>query len=114
MSRSKSLRIARSRPRSRRGWCEADEELKPVDLESIAEIVRADENFVWIDLSEFAVADLERLAGRLSIDRRALHAAVSPWQRPQVDVYRDHFFVSSAVARVAPSINGCWRASSIW
>lgn len=80
----------------------ADEELQPVDVESIAELVRADENFVWIDLSEFAVDDLESVAGRLSIDRQALHAAISPWQRPQVDVYRDHFFVSATVARVDP------------
>lgn len=80
----------------------ADEELQPVDLESIAELVRADENFVWIDLSEFAVDDLESVAGPLSIDRRALHAAVSPWQRPQVDVYRDHLFVAATVARIDP------------
>jgi len=78
----------------------ADEELQPVEVESIAELVRADENFVWIDLSEFAVGDLERLAERLSIDRRAPHAAISPWQRPQVDVYHDHFFVSTTVARI--------------
>jgi magnesium transporter len=78
----------------------ADEELQLVEVESIADLARADENFVWIDLSEFAVSDLERLAERLSIDRRALHAAISPWQRPQVDAYRDHFFVSTTVARI--------------
>ncbi|MBX6343020.1 MAG: magnesium transporter CorA family protein, partial [Thermomicrobiaceae bacterium] len=80
----------------------ANQDARPVDIDGLSRLVEADENFVWIDLSEFSASDLERLAQLLRIDRRAVRAAISPWQRPRVDVYGDHFFTSATVARIDP------------
>jgi magnesium transporter len=54
---------------------------------------------VWVDLSAYADQQLRGLAARLDLHPNAVRAALSPWQRPRLSVYRDQFFVSATVAR---------------
>ncbi len=58
-----------------------------------------DENFVWVDLSAYAQADLREIGRLLDLHRRAVHAALSPWQRPRLAIYPNHFYTSATVAR---------------
>jgi len=72
----------------------------PVDL---AALVAVEENFVWVDLSTYGEADLREVARLLGLHRKAVHAALSPWQRPRLAVYPDHFFTSATIARLDPA-----------
>lgn len=72
------------------------------DLDRLSELVREDANLAWIDLSSYAEADLRRLAVVLGLHRIGVHEALSSWKRPRLDAFKDHFFVSVTVARLAP------------
>ena len=68
-----------------------------VPLTDVARLVADDENFVWVDLSGYAEADLRAVADALGLPRAAVRAALSPWQRPRLAVYPAHFFASATV-----------------
>jgi magnesium transporter len=72
-----------------------------VAIDAIAEIVASDTNFVWIDLIDSPDA-LRRIAPILSFTPHEVHAALSPWQRPALDVSGDHFFASVTLPRANP------------
>lgn len=63
-------------------------------------LVANDKMFVWIDLSDYGPDDLHRIAGVLALNRVAVHVALSPWQRPRLDSFKDHYFVATTVARI--------------
>ncbi|MCB1039829.1 MAG: magnesium transporter CorA family protein, partial [Acidimicrobiales bacterium] len=58
---------------------------------------------VWIDLCGSVDGDLDRLAERLGLHELAVEDALEPHQRPKLDRYPDHLFLScrAAVAEVA-------------
>ena len=68
-----------------------------VPLADVARLATDDENFVWVDLSAYAEADLRAVAEALDLPRPVVRAALSPWQRPRLAVYPDHFFASATV-----------------
>lgn len=69
-------------------------------IDELQEIVRHDEKFVWVDLSDYTPDDLQKIAGLLGLNRVAIHVALSPWQRPRLDSFGDHYFVAVTVARI--------------
>ncbi len=69
-------------------------------LGELAEVVRHDRYFVWIDLSDYDPMALHRIAEILDLDRVAVHVALSPWQRPRLDSSSGQYFVSVTVARI--------------
>lgn len=70
--------------------------------DEIPAAVANDDNFVWVDLSEYGQADLREVGQLLELHRRAIHAALSPWQRPRLAIYPNHFYTSATVARPDP------------
>jgi magnesium transporter len=70
----------------------------PIDMNAVPELVTHDENFVWIDLTRAPDA-LNWLARELHFSHREVHAALSEWQRPALDVAGDHFSVSVTLPR---------------
>lgn len=64
-----------------------------VDLTEIGELVQRDEHFVWIDLCD-APRALQTLASTLRLSRAEVHAAMSPWRRPELDVAGERFLVA--------------------
>jgi len=78
----------------------AGQEPVEVDPRDLAALVAVEANFVWVDLSAYGEADLREVARLLVLHRKAVHAALSPWQRPRLAVYPDHFFTSATVARL--------------
>jgi magnesium transporter len=77
----------------------SDEAVREVALSEVAGLLPSEENFVWVDLSGFGEADLRRVADVLGLSRALVHAALSPWQRPRIDVYGEVFFVTATVPR---------------
>jgi magnesium transporter len=73
-----------------------------IDPSDIARVVQDDDCFVWADLSDYAESDLTGLAGGLKLDPAGVRAALAGWQRPRMDVFRDHFYVSVTIPRVDP------------
>ena len=70
------------------------------DIGELRELVTVDKMFVWVDLSEYGPDDLRRVAEILDLNRVAVHLALSPWQRPRLDAFTDHYFVASTVVRI--------------
>jgi magnesium transporter len=66
----------------------------------LADIVSHDSKFVWVDLSDYEPDDLRVIADLLGLNRVAVHVALSPWQRPRLDSFKDHYFVAATVARI--------------
>ena len=73
---------------------------RDVGVEDLPELVAVDANFAWVDLAAYTEGDLRELAGALRLHPVAVRAALSPWRRPRLDVFADHFLVTATVARV--------------
>ncbi len=69
-------------------------------VDELQEIISHDSNFVWVDLSDYTPDDLRTMAELLGLNRVAVHVALSPWQRPRLDSFGDHYFVAATVARI--------------
>ncbi len=73
-----------------------------IDRSEIADAVRDDDCFVWIDLSDYAQSDLRGLVDNLGLDPAGVQAALAGWHRPRMDVFGNHFYVSVTIPRVHP------------
>lgn len=73
---------------------------RPVDfeLERLPELAKDDANLAWVDLSEYSAKDLARVAQMLDLHRLSVEAALDSWQRPRIDSFPDHFYLSTTVA----------------
>ncbi len=69
-------------------------------VEELSDIVDRDSKFVWVDLSDYSPDDMRLIAELLGLNRVAVHVALSPWQRPRLDSFKDHYFVAATVARI--------------
>ena len=72
----------------------------PVDfeLDQLPELAKDDANLAWVDLSEYSADDLGRVAKMLDLHRLSVEAALDSWQRPRIDSFPDHFYLSTTVA----------------
>jgi magnesium transporter len=80
----------------------ADSVPHQVTLDALPEIVARDENFAWVDLSEYSEANLRTVAATLGLLPAGVRASLAPWQRPRIDVFTDQFFVATTVAHPDP------------
>ncbi|MCU1602690.1 MAG: Mg2 transporter protein CorA family protein [Frankiales bacterium] len=62
-----------------------------------------DDHIVWLDLEKPTLADLEVVREELSLHDLALEDAVAEHQRPKLDHYENHEFLSAMVARLDES-----------
>jgi magnesium transporter len=69
-------------------------------IDELHDLVRNDKIFVWVDVSDYDPDDLRLIAEILRLNRVAVHLALSPWQRPRLDSFKDHYFVAATIARV--------------
>lgn len=70
---------------------------REIAVDDLPELIADDENFVWVDLAQYAHTDLQTLAKLLGLPALAVHTALSVWQRPRLDVFDDQFFVAATV-----------------
>jgi magnesium transporter len=69
-------------------------------LAQISSCVDQDDTVVWVDVCQPTEAQLQELAEQLGLHDLAVEDALEPHQRPKVDRYDSHLFVSSHAVRV--------------
>lgn len=79
-----------------------DEPVAHFQLEELSTLVADDANLAWVDLSEYAEADLRELAKTLNLHPLSVDAALEPWRPPRLDMFSDHFYLSTTVATADP------------
>lgn len=77
-----------------------DDPPRQADLSVLADLITVDENLAWIDLGNYTSGQVRDLAAVLHLVRAEVYAILSRWQRPRLDVYDHHFFVSATLARL--------------
>ncbi len=69
-------------------------------LDQLYKLSLSKENLAWVDLSEYGEADIRKVAELLKLHTVGVEATMASWQRPRVDAFDDHYFVSVTVATV--------------
>jgi magnesium transporter len=69
------------------------------DVEHVSEHLDAG-NVVWLDLERPTIEDLRVITEELSLHILAVEDAVAEHQRPKLDTYEEHLFLSALVARL--------------
>jgi magnesium transporter len=70
--------------------------------EKFAEHLRDDDATVWLDLVSPTEADLTQFAGELGLHELAIEDALQPHQRPKIDVYDTHCFLTAYSVTLNP------------
>ena len=86
-----------SRTRSYRAGALSAEDFPIAD---VSEHLADDDTVVWVDLLEPGEEQLRELAGELGLHELAVEDALSPHQRPKLDHYATHEFLSCHAVRV--------------
>lgn len=79
-----------------------DEPVAHFPLEELAALVADDANLAWVDLSEYAEADLRDMAKTLNLHPLSVEAALEPWRPPRLDIFGDHLYLSTTLATADP------------
>jgi magnesium transporter len=66
----------------------------------VSELLTEADTIVWVDLCAPSKEELDELAGELSLHELAVEDALSPHERPKLDRYATHLFLSSHAVRV--------------
>jgi magnesium transporter len=80
-----------------------EEPAQKFDLSRLSDIISHHENLAWIDATDFTENQFRNVAAMLDLQHSEIHTALSAWQRPRLEVYDDHFFVSVTVSRLDPA-----------
>ena len=77
-----------------RVYCNGVLETTDFPLAGVSEQLARADTFVWIDFLDPSRADLEQLADELNLHELAVDDALGPHQRPKLDRYDTHLFLS--------------------
>ncbi len=69
-------------------------ELEDFPLEDVSEHLEDDDVIVWVDFCDPSKEVLHQLAGELGLHELAVEDALSEHQRPKLDIYKSHSFLS--------------------
>lgn len=69
-------------------------------LAEVSERLKDPETVLWIDFCDPSVGDVDDLAGELGLHDLAIEDALEPHQRPKLDHYASHLFLSCHALRV--------------
>ena len=72
----------------------------------VSEFLDDPDTLVWVDYCGPTKEDLDELAGELGLHDLAVEDALGPHQRPKIDHYESHLFLSCHAVRVAPDGTG--------
>jgi magnesium transporter len=81
-------------------------ELEDFPVADISEHLEEDDTVVWADFCGPSKEQLDELASELHLHELAVEDALSPHQRPKVDYYDTHLFLSCHAVRVDSSRGG--------
>lgn len=89
-------------PDSARGFVyRPDQAPREIRLEEVSEFIGDSQNFIWIDIPSPDQRQLHLLGEELGLHELALEDALTTHQRPKVDEYTDHLFLSCKTASPA-------------
>ncbi|MGA7179747.1 MAG: magnesium/cobalt transporter CorA [Thiobacillaceae bacterium] len=71
-----------------------------ISLESVSEYLKDPEVFLWIELKEPDATLLSKLGEELGLHELAVEDALTTHQRPKLEEYGDHLFISARTAHV--------------
>lgn len=91
-----------ARPTARAYLFHLDDEAREVSLEEIPELVKSDDNFVWLDLSGFGEGEFRDLAEEFELPGAFVRTTLSGWQRPRLDVFGERFFITATLPDTDP------------
>ena len=69
------------------------------ELAALPRLITDRKNLAWVDVCGYSKEELEELASLLKLHPVAVEAALSPWQRPRIDGFKDSFFISVTLIR---------------
>jgi magnesium transporter len=73
---------------------------REIGLTEVSELVGNPENFIWIDIVSPTSALLAELGEELDLHELSLEDALTTHQRPKLDEYADHLFLSSRIVDI--------------
>ncbi|MGZ3714289.1 MAG: magnesium transporter CorA family protein, partial [Ktedonobacterales bacterium] len=73
-----------------------------VKPETLPDLVSQERNFVWVDLTGYSPEEMQNVARLLSLHSSGVQATLSVWQRPRLDLFDNHFFVTATIPAVNP------------
>jgi magnesium transporter len=71
-------------------------------LEKLPELVSKERNFVWVDLTGYTPEEMRAVAHVVGLHRIGVQAALALWQRPRLDLFDNHFFVTATIPALDP------------
>jgi len=74
--------------------CKGKPVMEDIALDEVSRYADAPDAWLWIDLCGPTKADLDVLAGELGLHDLAVEDALEPHQRPKLDQYESHLFLS--------------------
>jgi magnesium transporter len=75
-------------------------EAEQVPLAAVSQWLEGTDTVLWIDLCSPSVQQLQELAAELSLHELAVEDAIEPHQRPKLDHYESHLFVTCHALRI--------------
>src|SRR5687767_7998913 len=83
-----------------RVWCKGVLEAEDFPVSDVAGYVGRPDTVVWVDFLAPSGEQLDELAGALGLHDLAIEDALEPHQRPKVDHYASHLFISCHAIRL--------------
>lgn len=80
-----------------------DDEPREVAFAEIAGLAADDEDFVWVNLTDYGPDDLEAVADELALPEAAVRIALAGWERPRVSISGQCYLVSVTVPYSDPA-----------
>lgn len=71
-----------------------------ISFQDVSDFIHDDSVFIWIELRDPDYQQLEQLGEELSLHELALEDAVTAHQRPKLEEYGDHLFISARTAEL--------------
>jgi magnesium transporter len=68
----------------------------------VSEYLKQQDTLVWVDFRDPTAAQLHEIAGELGLHELAVEDALGPHQRPKLDRYDSHLFISCQAVTVDP------------
>ena len=81
-------------------------EAEDFPVAGVSEQLALDDTFLWVDLASPSKDDLAQLADELGLHELAVEDALEPHQRPKLDHYPTHQFLSCHAVRVGDDTRG--------
>jgi magnesium transporter len=72
-------------------------------VDEVSDYLAKKDTVVWLDLAQPSRSDLDVIVEELGLHELAVEDALNEHQRPKLDHYTDHLFLSSYVARLDPT-----------